>query len=72
MINKVNLIETLEHRLKKIGAGTCIDIRSYKRDRKILVIKKGEDELLVIEDGFNSQTLHHPLFHFEKIDENTH
>lgn len=67
MINEVNLIETLENRLKKIPVGTCLDVRSYKRDRKILVIKKKEDELLIIEEGFSSRRYAVPVSAMKKL-----
>jgi len=67
MINKANLVDTLEKRLKKTAVGTCLDVRSYKRDRKILVVKQSEDELLIIEEGFSSRRYTVPSAGFRKL-----
>ena len=67
MINKANLVDTLEKRLKKMAVGTCLDIRSYKRDRKILVVRQSQDEVLVIEEGFSSRRYTVPVAGFKKL-----
>lgn len=52
MIDKTNIISTVEERLSSIPVGHCIDIRTYKRNRSVLFIKKGRDKIRIIEDGF--------------------
>lgn len=51
MIEKRNLIPTLERRLQALPVGHCLDVRSYKRDRGFLLVKAA-DAVRVIEDGF--------------------
>jgi recombinational DNA repair protein RecR len=67
MVNKTTLIDTLEKKIKKIAVGTCLDVRSYKRDRKILVVKSAEDVLRIIEDGFDSGEYVVLLAEFRKL-----
>ena len=67
MVNKATLIDTLEKKIPKIVVGTCLDIRSYKRDRKILVVKQSDDELLVIEEGFSSRQYTIPITGLRKL-----
>jgi len=67
MVNKTTLIDTLEKKIKKIAVGTCLDVRSYKRNRKILVIKSAEDELQIIEKGFDSGEYIVPVAEFKRV-----
>ena len=52
MIDKDVFIETLLNRVRKLPVGHYLDMRTYKRNRSVLLIREGEDEYLVIEDGF--------------------
>ena len=51
MIDKEKTIETVCGRIRKLPTGHYLDIRSYKRNRSVMVVKM-EKELLVIEDGY--------------------
>ena len=46
------LIETVTERLEKLPIGHYLDVRTYKRNRSVLIVKMSEDDLLIIEDGF--------------------
>ena len=51
MIDKEKTIETVCERIGKLPLGHYLDIRSYKRNRSVIIAKM-EKELLVIEDGY--------------------
>ena len=52
MLDKSSVIRVVLERLKKLPIGHYLDLRTYKRDRSVLIVKRGEDDLLVVEDGF--------------------
>ena len=55
MIDKVNITKILATRLEKLPVGHCLDLRTYKRNRSVLFIKKSPKELHVIQNGFDQQ-----------------
>ena len=57
MIDKTNIIPTLLRRLDKLTVGHCLDVRSYKRDRGLLIIKTAPASYRIIEDGFEKRQL---------------
>ena len=67
MVDKLQLLSVVEKRLARMAPGECLDIRSYKRDRQILILKKEEDELLVIENGFIQQRYVIPVAGLKKL-----
>ncbi|WP_415719651.1 hypothetical protein [Maridesulfovibrio sp.] len=52
MIDKASALETVLLKLKKVPVGLGLDMRTYKRDRSVLILRTGEDTYVVIEDGF--------------------
>jgi hypothetical protein len=52
MIDKTQIIETIAERLKKLPVGHYLDMRTYKRNRAVIIVKMTDDDLFVIEDGF--------------------
>ena len=52
MIDKTKIIDTVRERLKKLPLGHYIDLKTYKRNRTVIIVKIDEKELLVIEDGY--------------------
>jgi hypothetical protein len=54
MIDKSSVIRTVQERLNKLPIGHYLDLRTYKRDRSVIIVKS-EDDLLVIEDGFYNE-----------------
>jgi hypothetical protein len=52
MIDKTNIIPAVLERLQTLPAGHYLDVRTYKRNRYVFFVKKGEDEFLIIENGY--------------------
>ncbi|MFW5722584.1 MAG: hypothetical protein ACOCWT_04735 [Desulfohalobiaceae bacterium] len=55
MIDKTTLIPTLLDRLQKMPVGHCVDIRTYKRNRSVLFIKKSEQDFRILQNGFQTR-----------------
>ena len=58
MIDKTGIIDAVNERLKKLPVGHYIDLRTYKRNRSVIIVKMSEDDLLVMEDGFFKERFH--------------
>jgi hypothetical protein len=58
MIDKTKIVESVIERLKGLPMGNYLDLRTYKRNRSVIIVKKSEDEFLVIEDGFDKERFH--------------
>ncbi len=52
MVSKETLIPLLRVRLKKLQIGEGIDLRTYKRNRSVLILKVEEDIFKFVERGF--------------------
>lgn len=52
MIDKTRIVDTVCERLKKLPISHCLDLRTYKRNRSVIIAKLAEDDLLVTEDGY--------------------
>ena len=52
MLDKTALIPALRAKMKKLPLGHAIDLRTYKRDRSLVIVRLPEEMFLVIEDGF--------------------
>ena len=52
MIDKSKIIETVQERLRNLPTGHYLDLRSYKRNRSVIIVKMAEDDLLIIENGY--------------------
>lgn len=52
MIDKTKISEIVSDKLKKLPAGHYLDLRTYKRNRSVLIVKASEQKLLVIENGY--------------------
>lgn len=52
MLDKSALIPALRARIAKLPVGHAIDLRTYKRDRSVVIVKLTAEQLLIIEDGF--------------------
>ncbi len=55
MIDKASAIETVMRKLKKIQVGRGLDLRTYKRDRSVVIVRRGEDLFSVTENGFDTE-----------------
>ena len=56
MIDKANAIPTILTRLKKLPVGSGIDLRTFKRDRSVIIRRNGNDLFSVTENGFRTET----------------
>lgn len=56
MIDKAGAIPTILTRLKKLPTGRGLDLRTYKRDRSVIIRRTGDDAFTVAEDGFRTET----------------
>ncbi len=52
MIDKDIFIQVLLKKAKSLPVGHYLDIRPYKRNRSVLLIKKTEDSFRIVENGF--------------------
>jgi len=52
MIDKTKIIDAVTERLKRLPAGRYLDLRTYKRNRSVIIVKKNRNDLLVIEEGY--------------------
>ena len=52
MIDKTAMIEVVMDKLKKLPSGHYLDLRTYKRNRSVLIVKETDDNLLIIENGY--------------------
>jgi len=52
MIDKTKIIDTVLERLEKLSLGHYLDLKTYKRNRTVIIVKIDEKKLMVIEDGY--------------------
>ena len=52
MIDKDRIIGTVVEKLKKLPVEHYLDLRTYKRNRSLAIVKKSENDFLIIEDGY--------------------
>lgn len=55
MIDKAIALETIVEKLCKLPEGHSIVLRSYKRNRSLLFFRDNNDEILIIEDGYEKK-----------------
>ncbi len=67
MIDKTSAIETVLRKIKKTVIGHGLDLRTYKRDRSVLILRTGDDTFLVVEDGFAKERFSTDLKGLRKI-----
>jgi hypothetical protein len=56
MIDKASALPALMTRAARLAVGQGLELRTYKRDRCVAIMRTGEDEYTVQEDGFTRQT----------------
>lgn len=56
MIDKTNITAAVLARMDKLPVGHALDLRTYKRNRSVIIHKASETALNVIEDGFGQET----------------
>jgi len=52
MIDKANAISSVTTRAARLPVGGGMDLRTYKRDRSVIITRTGDDGYEVVEDGF--------------------
>jgi len=52
MIDKDKIIETVIEKLENLPLEHYLDLRTYKRNRSVAIVKRSEDDFLIIEDGY--------------------
>jgi hypothetical protein len=52
MIDKTRIVDTVCERLKTLPISHCLGLRTFKRNRSVMIAKLAEDDLLVLENGF--------------------
>lgn len=67
MIDKATAIPTLMRKLKKLPVGHAIDLRTYKRNRSVVIARTGDDEFDVVEKGFHEDRFLVPLSKMKKL-----
>jgi hypothetical protein len=53
MIDKEKIIDTVLNKLKKLPDGHYLDLRTYKRNRSVIIVKRDINNLLIIENGYH-------------------
>ena len=59
MIRKENIIDVIFKKLTTLPDGHYIDLRTYKRNRSVIIVKRTSAHVDVIESGFFNETFHH-------------
>jgi hypothetical protein len=54
MIDKTTILDSVLERARKLPEGHYLDMRTYKRNRSVLIIKQSEEEFAIIEQGYVS------------------
>ena len=52
MIDKATALDLVLRKLKTLPEGHCIDLRTYKRNRSLLIMHKKGKEFSIVEDGY--------------------
>jgi hypothetical protein len=67
MIDISSLIPTVTKRLKAIEPGSFLDLRTYKRNRSVVIHKISEDDFHIAEDGFYTEEYEGDLAKVRKL-----
>ena len=67
MIDKATALQTVLRKLKKLPLGHTIDLRTYKRNRSVVIKRIGDDEFDVVEKGFFEDRFRVPLGKMKKL-----
>jgi|WetSurSiteA1Bulk_404760.scaffolds.fasta_scaffold01554_7 hypothetical protein len=52
MIDNTAIMETILERVRKLPEGHYLDVRTYKRNRYVFIVKQREEEFVIIEHGY--------------------
>ena len=67
MIDKATAIPVIMNKLKKLPIGHAIDLRTYKRNRSVVIARIGKDSFDVVEKGFHDDRFQLPLSKIKKL-----
>ncbi|WFS61974.1 hypothetical protein LF599_15080 [Pseudodesulfovibrio thermohalotolerans] len=67
MLDKATLLPDLLRRLDKLPQGHALDLRTYKRNRSVLIRRIGADAFDVTEDGFQKERFQVPFSGLKKL-----
>lgn len=54
MLDKTTAIPNIISKLDKLPDGHCIDLRTYKRNRSIVIVKRNQSQFYIIENGYET------------------
>lgn len=54
MIDKSTALETVLEKLQKLPTGHALDLRTYKRNRSILIRKTADNTFDIVQNGYES------------------
>jgi hypothetical protein len=67
MINKATALETVLRKLEKLPVGHALDLRTYKRNRSILIKRISINEFDIVEKGFFEERFLTPFDKMKKL-----
>lgn len=66
MIDIKTVIPVVQKKLDKLDVGDRIELKTYKRDRGVTILKVTDDRLLILEDGFVKNEFEIPVEKLKK------
>ncbi len=67
MIDIAGAIPTITTKLKKLPIGRGLDLRTYKRDRSVIILRMAEDVYEIRENGFETNLFKTNLKEMKKV-----
>ncbi|MGE4423714.1 MAG: hypothetical protein AB7D39_15575 [Pseudodesulfovibrio sp.] len=67
MLDKATALPALLRKLDKLPQGHALDLRTYKRNRSVLIRRAGADAFDVAEDGFHREDFRVPFSGLKKL-----
>ena len=67
MLDKATALPALLRRLDKLPRGHALDLRTYKRNRSVLIRRVDTDAFDVAEDGFQKEDFRVPFSGLKKL-----
>jgi len=55
MLDKSATVQAVQNKLDKLPCGHALDLRTYKRNRSVIILKQTEDTYRFIENGFTQE-----------------
>jgi hypothetical protein len=52
MVHRAGAVQEVLRRLQKLPCGQGVDMRTFKRDRSVQVLRTGDDAFYVVQDGY--------------------